>query len=426
MKRLRLLFCSILFLFALPLSIFAADISIHTAEGELACDIPPEIQNDRVFLPARSLLSYLGSEVTWQDETRSATFTYEDTDFLLTIGSRQAIVNGEAYTLDAAPYLSHDRVMLPLSFITEKCGISALWDAESRTVLLQEESISEEKLKDSVVMIRTNLMQGSGIILSADGIIATNYHVIEGASQLRVYLNDGECYIGPVTVIGLDSARDIAILQIEQTGLTPAVIGDDQAASAGDEVIVIGSPEGKFNQVSYGTISGKTTGLLASNAYVYHGSSGGALFDKNGTLLGMTCAYSGKLSLFIPVSYLLQTDRSLDMPISQMAELTSKVEQPLDLTYTEDAQNYYISWTPARNADHYELYISDAEHGSYQPLENSLRNRFYWSFPYVLSISKEAKGGFYLRVVAVNDGVSSSPSNAIYIPPTSSADTTAE
>ena len=74
---------------------------------------------------------------------------------------------------------------------------------------------------DSVVYIQTNKMQGSGIVLSADGLIATNYHVIKGAATAQFVFADGTIYQGTTTVVGLDTSADIALLRIEKRVFLP-------------------------------------------------------------------------------------------------------------------------------------------------------------------------------------------------------------
>ena len=141
---------------------------------------------------------------------------------------------------------------------------------------------------------------GSGVILSADGYIITNNHVIEGASSITVRTYDGTEY--PATLIGTDSQTDIAVLKIEAEGLTPAVIGDSDSVAVGDYVLAVGNPLGTLGgTVTDGivsaldrdiTVNGQNMTLMQTNAAVSPGNSGGGLFNANGELIGILNAKS--------------------------------------------------------------------------------------------------------------------------------------
>lgn len=141
---------------------------------------------------------------------------------------------------------------------------------------------------------------GSGLIISGDGYIVTNAHVIEDASKITVKLKNGETYTGTVT--GQSSESDIAVIKIEATGLQPVVFGDSDKLSVGDTAVVVGNPLGSLGgTVTNGIISaldreidlGDTTmNLLQTNAAVNPGNSGGGLFNGKGELVGIVTAKS--------------------------------------------------------------------------------------------------------------------------------------
>ena len=141
---------------------------------------------------------------------------------------------------------------------------------------------------------------GSGVIISEDGVIITNYHVIEGASTVTVRAADGKSY--SATVTGGDSQADIALLKIDATGLSAATLGNSSALVVGQEVIAIGNPLGSLGgTVTNGIISaldreiqidGETMNLLQTNAAVNPGNSGGGLFNLGGELIGIVNAKS--------------------------------------------------------------------------------------------------------------------------------------
>ncbi|MBQ9280033.1 MAG: trypsin-like peptidase domain-containing protein [Clostridia bacterium] len=141
---------------------------------------------------------------------------------------------------------------------------------------------------------------GSGVIISTDGYILTNNHVISGAEKITVRLRNGEEY--EAELIGKDSKTDIAIIKIEATNLTPATIGDSSKTLVGDFVLAIGNPLGKLGgTVTYGYVSalereldidGSTKNLMQVDAAVNPGNSGGGLFNINGELIGIVNAKS--------------------------------------------------------------------------------------------------------------------------------------
>ena len=141
---------------------------------------------------------------------------------------------------------------------------------------------------------------GSGVILTEDGYIVTNHHVIEGANTIKVRLNNGQIY--SATLTGTDEKTDLAVIKINASGLEPAKLADSAKARAGDFVIAIGNPLGELGgTVTEGiisakdremTIDGRTMTLLQTSAAVNPGNSGGGLFDLNGELVGVVNAKS--------------------------------------------------------------------------------------------------------------------------------------
>ena len=141
---------------------------------------------------------------------------------------------------------------------------------------------------------------GSGVILSEDGKIVTNNHVIDGASKITVTLKNGESY--DATLVGTDSETDVALLKINATGLTPAEMGDSDSLQVGETAVAIGNPLGQLGgTVTNGIISAldrditledQTMTLLQTNAAINPGNSGGGLFNGQGQLIGVVVAKS--------------------------------------------------------------------------------------------------------------------------------------
>ncbi|MCX5045572.1 trypsin-like peptidase domain-containing protein [Aldersonia sp. NBC_00410] len=167
------------------------------------------------------------------------------------------------------------------------------------------------KVLPSVVMIKVTSQQaqgeGSGVILSSDGLILTNNHVATGAgtgAKLEVAFSDGST--APATVVGADSVTDIAVIKAEgKSGLTPIELGSSENLAVGQQVIAVGSPLGLAGTVTTGIISSlnrpvSTSGeasnqatvidAIQTDAAINPGNSGGALVDGDGKLIGINTA----------------------------------------------------------------------------------------------------------------------------------------
>jgi serine protease DegQ len=138
---------------------------------------------------------------------------------------------------------------------------------------------------------------GSGVIVSPSGYILTNNHVVEGADEIEVVLNDSR-HVG-AKVIGSDPESDLAVLKIELDNLPTMVLGDSNALEVGDQVLAIGNPFGVGQTVTSGIVSALGRNQLGINTFenfiqtdaaINPGNSGGALVDTNGNLLGINTA----------------------------------------------------------------------------------------------------------------------------------------
>ncbi len=145
----------------------------------------------------------------------------------------------------------------------------------------------------------TSAASGSGFIISDDGYILTNFHVIEDSSAITVSFYDGTSM--DATLIGYDESNDIAILKVDATGLTPVVLGDSENLNVGDTVAAIGNPLGELTfSLTVGAVSaldreittstGVTMRLMQTDCAINSGNSGGALFNLYGEVIGITNA----------------------------------------------------------------------------------------------------------------------------------------
>jgi S1-C subfamily serine protease len=184
--------------------------------------------------------------------------------------------------------------------------------------------------------------EGTGIVLTSNGEILTNNHVIEGATSIKVTdVGNGKTYTA--TVVGYDASHDVAVLQLKgASGLTIASLGDSSSVQAGDTVVALGNAEGKGGtpSVATGTVtalnqsitasdelsgsSEQLTGLIETNADIQPGDSGGSLVNAYGQMIGMdTAASSG---------YQFQTqsgqsaEQAYSIPINEAVSIAKQIE----------------------------------------------------------------------------------------------------
>lgn len=166
--------------------------------------------------------------------------------------------------------------------------------------------ITTETVKTDMVM-RQYISEGagSGVIISSDGYIVTNNHVIDRARRISVTTNDGRNF--EAEVVGKDPQTDLAVLKVDAKGLRPAVFGDSDKLVVGELAVAIGNPLGELGgTVTEGIISalnrdiiidGQTMNLLQTSAAINPGNSGGGLFNGKGELIGIVTAKSSGLGI---------------------------------------------------------------------------------------------------------------------------------
>ena len=168
---------------------------------------------------------------------------------------------------------------------------------------------------------------GSGVIISSDGYILTCAHVVDGASNITVTINDKDY---TATLVGEDTTSDIAVIKIDANGLTPATVGDSDSLKVGQNVMAVGNPLGELGgTVTSGIVSAlnrsvsiqsssavNTMSLIQMDASVSPGNSGGGLFNMNGELVGIVNAKSSSsdaegLGFAIPINDAIKVAQDL-------------------------------------------------------------------------------------------------------------------
>ena len=211
-------------------------------------------------------------------------------------------------------YLSYDKANTPLTFLSS--------GSDGNMASFVEGSVADivDKIYSSVVSIVTEVKTvsyfgqtstgeaaGTGVIVTSDGYVLTNKHVIDGASKISVVLDDGTTY-KDVEVAAVDPLNDVAFLKIKDvSGLTAATLGDSKTITVGQQVIAIGNALGQYqNSVTSGIISGtgrsltatdstgtlseKLTDMIQTDAAINSGNSGGPLVNAAGEVIGINTA----------------------------------------------------------------------------------------------------------------------------------------
>ncbi len=271
-------------------------------------------------------------------------------------------------------YLSYDKANTPLTILSGTDGNAANF---------VEGSIAEvaEKVSESVVSIVTSTKAtsyfgqsytgsaaGTGIIVTEDGYILTNKHVIDGASKISVVLDDGTTYEG-AEVVAVDPLNDVAFVKIKDvSGLKPATLGDSKTVTVGQQVITIGNALGLYqNTVASGIVSGtgrsltatdstgsmaeKLSDMIQTDAAINSGNSGGPLVNAAGEVIGINTATSSSaenVGFAIPIasvkgmlSQLIESGKASRAYIGvYSSQITSDMAKQYNLPVTAGAYLY--------------------------------------------------------------------------------------
>ncbi|REK75709.1 trypsin-like peptidase domain-containing protein [Paenibacillus paeoniae] len=292
-----------------------ASIQLWVDGKQLKLSAPIYKENGVALAPMTELLNALEASSVYEKKTQTVIIRNSTLTITLAIGQKEAIVNGKTVKMDAAATTKNNVVYVPIRFIAEKLEAKVEWDQkanaikvkswyyqqmekyenEEDTVYREEDKLSSKEIVDyfdeSVVMIMTNKALGSGVVIGED-LILTNYHVISDATSAianSIYYDDFKVK----GVVAYDKKADLAILRTEEPmDLLPVELSYSYLARKGDRVYAIGSPLGFMNTVSTGLISGhhyeSGVSYIQTNAQMDHGSSGGALFNEYGELVGIT------------------------------------------------------------------------------------------------------------------------------------------
>ncbi len=207
--------------------------------------------------------------------------------------------------------------MLGASYMSDKSnkqnetssGLNSYVQTDDKLSVVNVANIATDSVVEiSTETVKTNQLMkqyissgaGSGVIVSEDGYIITNVHVVSGANKITVTLNNKNTY--EAKVVGKSSSLDIAMIKIDANGLKATSLGNSSSLNLGEEVVAIGNPLGQLGgTVTNGiisslsrniTINGETMNLLQTNALINPGNSGGGIFNSKGEVVGIVVAKS--------------------------------------------------------------------------------------------------------------------------------------
>ncbi len=393
-----------------------SDITVYLDDKLLTFDVNPQIIDGRTMVPMRKIFESLGAVVTWDESSRTVTGKKGDTTVNVTIDSNVLFKNSVPKALDVAPVIVDGRTLVPVRAIAESFDCKVEWVAQSRTVKIETGEnfdTTKEKLTASEIAERVSqsvfyievydnkknaVASGSGFFVTSDGVAVTNYHVIEDTSSAQITMTNGDVF-RVEQVIAFDKALDIAIIRISKTALSGKTVsgfpdvemGDSDTIKAGQTIYAIGSPAGLQNTISNGIISNVNRQLEGNSfiqitAAISHGSSGGALVNEYGEVLGITSAGiedAENIGFAIPINIIkafdlttqgkpynefLHEDSGFILELSETTVNVAVGETKEVLVYAEGKGKWSIYW------DTKQEYIVDCDWGDWLKENESVCN----------------------------------------------------
>ncbi|MFI3175702.1 MAG: trypsin-like peptidase domain-containing protein [Bacillota bacterium] len=409
MRKLLKFYLTTIFVFCFASSVYASGAYTVTVDDKpLALSTSVTVEEQRFFVPLREVYEAIGYTVTWNPENQTIDLVKNGEVTRVKSGVALAYKSSEVIPMEYAPKVINGTTMVTIDFFLDHTRVAATLDEETKVISVVTPSISIDRMKESVVYIQTNLSQGSGVVLSSEGLIATNYHVIEGASSLQIKFNDGTVYTGRLSIVGIDVQKDIALIQLyDAPSLAPARTNMSGSVLVNAPIYTIGSPLGQQNVVSSGFVLGSTADAINVSAELEKGNSGGGLFLDNGVLIGITYGYGDNQNLAIPIDTVLSTPQTLLLSIDSLKNYTYEQKPIENFRYYVENDLACFTWSPVYKADYYYVSIAYSQEGPYQRLYNTVLQSdiWHWAYPYAFAINVDLKDDiFFLRVSAVING----------------------
>lgn len=277
----------------------------------------------------------------------------------------------------------------------------------------KEKLTSEQigKLSDSIVKISIrydngDIGYGSGFFFEK-GLLATNFHVIEDSVSITLEYEDGRIYNGIIRVVGFDKDLDMAVLSTSDNMTKTLALGDSDKLVKGQKIYAIGSPISFKNTLTEGIISLARPDTIQITSPISSGSSGGALIDEFGKVIGITHAKLigvDNIGFAIPINYLKTLDKSKNLSLIEFNEIAlAQIKAPYNIyAKAESSSRIVVSWDK-NSADYYSVYQSLDNGKSWTPLLNKNgKNKWDWNPNYSVEIYDYKKGtSVYYAVASV-------------------------
>ena len=309
-------------------------------------------------------------------------------------------------------------------------GLLSKEQAQKLLILNQGEkkltSIEIGELVKGVVMMQAvgyddSMWSGSGFYINSDGSIVTNYHVINGAKSIKVMDDDGSIYSGKVTVLGYDDYNDLALIKIDKKNEFFLEIGDSDNTKLGEEIFTIGSPLGLSNTLSNGIISSIRKDIIQISAPISHGSSGGALINSYGKVIGVTSSgytEGENLGFAVPINIFISMPKNLSYSLENMNNMRGYIERPTNVTLEQiDVDTISIYWDNNPEADFYRVYAYNNNTNNYDKLlDDNGNDMWYWEPESCIEYyGLDENETVYIAVTSVKGNIESEFSDVAYI-----------
>jgi len=274
---------------------------------------------------------------------------------------------------------------------------------------------------------------GSGFFITSDGVAVTNYHVIENSNDADVWLPNKTGY-GVLGVLYFDKELDFAIIKTNATDVPCLNIGNSLDVYSGDEIYTIGNPQGLTNTISNGIVSNPCredfNGMIQITAPISPGSSGGALLNSRGEVIGITTATltSGQnLNFAVPINDVVNKNEVLDiesrynmLTMEEFATINGaydKIEPPKNIRVVRQQNgSAHIQWDKVEEAEYYHFYYQEAGEDTlwFDEDDNGNKLKFEYCDDYTVSYNGLENGKIYnVIVTSVKNGVESKDSEIL-------------
>ncbi len=343
--------------------------------------------------------------LSFSDKDKISAWAIDEVSFMV----NESIIEGMGSNL-FNPKLTSTReqaIALSLRIHNNFPNILASKKLENNNPKLSPEEIG--RLSNSIVQIKTQYNNGdfgygSGFFFEK-GLLATNFHVIEGVKSIEFEYEDGRTYNGLIRVVGYDRDLDIAVLSTSDTTTPLLKIGDSDKLIKGQKVYAIGSPIGFKNSLTDGLVSAIRPDIIQVTTAINPGSSGGALIDEYGKLVGITHAKligAENIGFAIPINHLKTLDKTKNLSLLEFNKgISVPILPPKNIIAKAKSKTSVILSWDKNLADYYRVYESLDNGKTWIPIinENGI-NKWDWNFDYSIEISNYKVGSTIYYAVA--------------------------